>query len=145
VTLSGMDSNVLCNCLDPAYPEHERLKGILLDLGPGNRVAVNPTVVHESYHALVFGQKLVRSEARRRLLLVLRHPYVEFVNQTRRVSEAALKIAVDYGIGGRDALILASFLLNKIPVLLTRDRDLLSLTEVKWHDWKIAIVDPLAE
>lgn len=86
---------------------------------------MNPTVVHESYHSLAFGQKLVRSEARRRLLLVLRNPYVEFVNQTRRVSEAAIKIALDYRTGGRDALVLASFLLNKIPVLLTRDHDLL--------------------
>ncbi|MEN3049299.1 MAG: PIN domain-containing protein [Candidatus Methanosuratincola petrocarbonis] len=105
---------------------------------------VNPTVVHESYHSLAFGQKLVRSEARRRLLLVLRNPYVEFVNQTRRVSEAAIKIALDYGTGGRDALVLASFLLNKMPVPLTRDRDLLSLVEAKWHEWRIAIADPVA-
>ncbi len=77
----------------------------------------------------MFGQRLVRSEARRRLLLTLEHPHVEFLNQTRRVSEEALKIAVDYGIGGRDALVFARFLQNKIPALLTRDRDLLSLAE----------------
>lgn len=55
--ITGLDSNVLCYCLDPAYAEHGRLKYLLIDLSSENRAAVNPTVIHEAYHALVFGQK----------------------------------------------------------------------------------------
>ncbi len=141
--MSGFDSNVLCYCLDPSYPEHGDLRHLLLDLGQESKIALNPTVIHEAYHTLVFSQKWVSAEARRRLQMVLAHPCVEFANQTRRVTEVGLRLAAEHGIGGRDALILSSYLLKKVPVLLTRDRELLSLGEVKWRFRKLLIRDPL--
>lgn len=141
--ITGLDSNVICYCLDPAYSEHERLKGLLLQLSPDNRAAVNPTVIHEAYHALVFGQKWVPGEARRRLGMVLRHPYIEFFNQTKRVCEAGLALASRHGLGGRDSLILAAFLVNRVPVVLTRDHELLSLKEIAWRDRRLNIRDPM--
>ena len=53
----GLDTNILCYSLDPAYPEHEKLRGLLLDLSPNNLVAINLIVLREAYHVLVFGQK----------------------------------------------------------------------------------------
>ncbi|KPV63596.1 MAG: hypothetical protein AOA66_0728 [Candidatus Bathyarchaeota archaeon BA2] len=53
----GLDTNILCYCLDPAFPEHGKLKDLLLNLSSDNRVAINPTILHETYHTLVFGQK----------------------------------------------------------------------------------------
>ena len=50
----GLDSNVLCYALDPAYAEHEQVRDLLLNLSPENSVALNPTVLHEAYHVLVF-------------------------------------------------------------------------------------------
>lgn len=141
----GVDSNILCYCLDPSYPEYGDLHHILLDLGEKNRISLNPTVVHEAYHTLVFSQKWVPGEARRRLQMVLAHPCVDFVNQTKRVAEAGLRLAAEHALGGRDALVLATFLLNKVPVLLTRERELLSLGEVRWRLRKILIRDPLEE
>lgn len=141
--IAGLDSNVLCYCLDPAYPEHGRLKGLLLGLSPEKRVAVNPTVIHEAYHALVFGQKWVPGEARRRLGLVLRHPYIEFFNQTKRASMTGLALASKHGLGGRDSLILASFVTNNVPAFLTRDEELLRLGRVAWRENRLSIKDPL--
>jgi len=141
--ITGLDSNVICHCLDPAYAEHGKLKGLLLSLSPENRAAVNPTVIHEAYHALVFGQKWVPGEARRRLGMVLRHPYIEFFNQTKRVCELGLALASKHGLGGRDSLILASFLANKVPMILTRDNELPSLKEIAWRDHCLKIRDPM--
>ncbi|MFQ6075053.1 MAG: type II toxin-antitoxin system VapC family toxin, partial [Candidatus Bathyarchaeia archaeon] len=94
----GLDTNILCYSLDPAYPEHERLGGLLLDLSQDNIVSINPTTLHETYHTLVFGQKWLPSEAVRRLRMLLQHPYIDFHNQTRRTCVVALNLAVKYGL-----------------------------------------------
>ena len=70
----GLDMDILCYSLDPAYPEHEELKDLLLNLSPENRVAINPTILRETCYTLVFGQKWVPSEAGRRLHLVFIDP-----------------------------------------------------------------------
>ncbi len=44
--VAGLDTNILCYALDPAYPEHSKLKGLLLELSPDNRLALNPTIIH---------------------------------------------------------------------------------------------------
>jgi hypothetical protein len=37
-----------------SYPEHEKIKALLITLSPENLVALNPTVLHETYHTLVY-------------------------------------------------------------------------------------------
>jgi len=49
----GLDANIICYALDDAYPEHEKLKCLLLDLSPENKNALNPTTIHEAYHTHV--------------------------------------------------------------------------------------------
>ncbi|MFQ6094861.1 MAG: type II toxin-antitoxin system VapC family toxin [Candidatus Bathyarchaeia archaeon] len=141
----GVDTNILCYSLDPAYPEHKELKDLLLNLSPDNRVAVNPTILHETYHTLVFGQKWVPSEARRRLRMLLRHPYIEFFNQTKRICVVGLNLAVEYELGGRDALIAANFIANKVSTMYTHDEDLLALGKVSWKSFHLIFTDPLAD
>lgn len=141
----GLDTNILCYSLDPAYPEHEKLRNILLELSPENRVAINPSILHETYHTLVFGQKFVASEARRRLQLLLQHPYIDFYNQTRRICLIAMSLAVKHGLGGRDAVIIANFIGNKVPKMYTHDQDLLSLKRITWKTTVIDFKDPLAK
>jgi predicted nucleic acid-binding protein len=43
----GLDTNILCYALDPAYPEHEKLKDLLFNLSTENRLALNPTIIQE--------------------------------------------------------------------------------------------------
>ena len=141
----GLDTNILCYALDPAYPEHEKLKSLLINLSPENRVAINPTTLHETYHTLVFSQKWVPSEAAKRLKMLLRHPYIEFFSQTKKTCIIALNLALQHEIGGRDALIISNFIANKVPLIYTHDQELLSLKRISWMGFHIIFNDPLDE
>jgi len=141
----GLDTNILCYSLDPAYPEHARLKNLLITLSPENLVAINPTILHETYHTLVFGQKWIPDEARRRLRMLLQHPYVQFFNQTKKTCAIALNLGVEHELGGRDALIIANFVTNKVSTLYTHDQDLLAFGKISWRDFHLVFKDPLDE
>ena len=143
--LTGLDTNILCYALDPAYPEHEKLKNLLLDLSMEDAVAINPTTLNETYHTLVSGQKWVPSEARRRLKILLKHPYIEFFNQTKKTSVIALDLSVQHKLGGRDALIIANFLANKVSIIYTHDQELLTLQKLSWKNFHLTFKDPLSE
>jgi predicted nucleic acid-binding protein len=117
----------------------------LLNSSPEKHIAINPTILHETYHALVFGQKWFPSEAKRRLRMLLRHPYIEFFSQTKRTCIIALNLAPKYKLGGRDALIIANFIANKISTLYTHDQELLALKEISWRNFHITFKDPLGE
>jgi len=99
----------------------------------------------ESYHTLVYGQKFARAEASNRLGLLLNHPYIHFLNQTKRTCQIGLDIATRYMLGGRDALILANYIGGKIPVMYTHDRELASLQRASWRSTSIEIRDPLTD
>lgn len=107
-----------------------------------SRIAINPTILHESYHTLVYDQKWVPSEARKRLLALLQHPHVEFYSQSRRISIMALELAVRHNLGGRDSLILANLMANDVPVLYTHDQELLDQKQVTWKRFAIKFEDP---
>jgi len=143
--LTGLDTNILCYALDPAYPEHEKLKNLLIALSQENSVAINPTTLHETYHTLVFGQKWVPNEARRRLKMLLKHPYIEFFSQTKKTSVIALDLSVQHKLGGRDALIIANFLANKVSIIYTHDQELLTLQKLSWKNFHLTFKDPLSE
>ena len=143
--ITGLDTNILCYALDPAYPEHEKLKDLLINLSPENTVAINPTTLHETYHTLVFGQKWVPTETARRLKMLLTHPYIEFFSQTKKTSVIALNLSVQHKLGGRDALIIANFLSNKVSTIYTHDQELLALQKIPWKNFYITFKDPLSE
>ena len=99
--IAGLDTNVLCYVLDEAYPEHEKVRGVLLDLSAENKVALNPTIIHETYHVLVFSQKWMPEDAAEALKIVLNNPFIEFFNQTRKTSMIALNLSVKHNLGGK--------------------------------------------
>ena len=141
----GLDTNILCYALDPAYSEHKSLCKLLLDLSPENTIALNPTVIHETYHTLVFYLQWLPQEAAERLSLLLKHPYIQFYNQTKQISQIALNIASQNNLGGRDALIIANFAANKIPTILTHDQDLIAIASIAWKNFYITFKDPLTK
>src|SRR4030042_5301416 len=140
---TGIDTNILCYALDPAFHEHKKLKKLLTDLSPENTIAINPTTLHETHHTLVFVQKWTPNEAAKRLKMLLQHPYIEFFNQTKKISVIALNLSVKHQLGGRDALITATFIANKVPTLLTHDQELLTLQKISWKNSQITFKDPL--
>jgi predicted nucleic acid-binding protein len=139
----GLDTNILCYALDPAYPEHDNVKGLLSKMSAENIVALNPTILHETYHTLVFSLEWFPEEAAGRLSMLLKHPYVEFFNQTKKTTQIALNLAVKHNLGGRDALIVANFLANKVPMIYTHDRELLKLQKLSWKNFSVTFKDPL--
>jgi len=82
----GLDTNILCYALDPAYPEHQKVKDLLVHLSPENLIALNPTVLHEAYHTLVFYLEWTPEETARKLTALLKHPYIEFYKQTPKTN-----------------------------------------------------------
>jgi predicted nucleic acid-binding protein len=127
------------------YPEHEKVKDLLITLSPENLVALNPTVLHEAYHTLVYYSEWVPEEAARRLTALLKHPYIEFYNQTQKTSLIALNLAVKHNLDGRDALITANYIANKIPTIYTHDKQLLKLQKITWKNTNLTYKDPLTQ
>lgn len=141
--IAGVDTNILCYALDPSYPEHESTAKLLTSLSSEKILALNPTVLHETYHTLVFYLEWLPQEASKRLILLLRHPYIEFLNQTQRTTIIALNISVKHNLGGRDALIVANLIANKVPVMYTHDREILKLQKISWKNANLIFKDPL--
>ncbi|XES78058.1 MAG: type II toxin-antitoxin system VapC family toxin [Candidatus Bathyarchaeia archaeon] len=139
----GLDANILCYALDDAYPEHEALKNLLLELTPENKVALNPTTIHESYHTLVRSQKWLPEKAADALITLITLPNTEFYSQTRKTSTLALNLSVQYNLGGRDALIIANYMANQIPTLYTHDKKLLKHQKITHKNNNLTIKDPL--
>ena len=139
----GLDTNILCYALDTSYPENEKVKDLLTTLSPENIVALNPTVLHETYHTLVCYLEWTPEEAARRLSMILRHPHIKFYNQNQKTSLIALNLAVKCNLGGRDALIAANYIANKTPVVYTHDKGLLKLQKITWKNTNLTFKDPL--
>jgi predicted nucleic acid-binding protein len=139
----GLDTNIICYALDKTYPEHQKLADLFLGLSPENKVALNPTTFHETYQTLVFGQKWVPEDASKTLRMLLKHPFIEFFNQTRLTCTISLSLSIQHKLDGRDALIIANFLANSIPAIYTHDKELLKLKEITWRTRKIDFKDPL--
>jgi len=95
-------------------------------------IALNPTIIHEAYHTLVFKARWSPEEASRALLDACSDPMNQFANQTVRTTRLGLELAVRHHIGGRDALILASLLGARISEFFTFDGDLIALKRVRF-------------
>jgi predicted nucleic acid-binding protein len=95
-------------------------------------VALNPTIIHEAYHTLVFKMKWTPQEASTVLIDASTDAHNLFINQTLTTTRIGLHIATRHGLGGRDALILANFLAAGITELVTLDDKLINLKRVAY-------------
>ena len=123
-----IDSNVLISYLVPEHPDHEATQVLVK-----RNHAVNPTVIHETYHASVFKLKRNPADTVKTLLeyldLVLSLP-IDTMTVRR-----GLRLAAKHSLGGRDALILASYLHSKqVGTFVTMDKSLLTLKELRLGD-----------
>lgn len=139
----GLDTNILCYALDPAFPEHARASSLLSRASSEFRFAINPTTVHEAYHTLVYKQKWLREDASERILSIIRQKHFSFLNQTKSITQNALHLADKYELGGRDALILSNYLMNNINQMYTHDQSIITLGKVTLRTKELAFTDPL--
>jgi predicted nucleic acid-binding protein len=103
------------------------------------RVALNPTVVHETYHTLVFKMKWASNDASEVLTEILDETNILFLNQTKEATKIGLRFAERHALGGRDALILATFLNPSISEFVTFDKELLRLGKVEHGRRKLIV------
>ena len=143
--IAGLDANILCYALDETYTEHDKVKWLLINASSDSKIALNPTIIHETYHVLVYGGKWKPDKAADALRTLLIDPNFEFFNQTRKISIIALNLSVQYKLGGRDALIIANFLSNKITVMYTHDKALLKQQKITWKNTSLTFKDPVTE
>jgi len=123
----GIDTNVLVAYLDKDHPSH----GETVVLAEAS-VAMNPTIVHEAYHTLVFKMKWTPRDASEALTEASTDAKNRFINQTWNTTRMGLRLAIEHSLGGRDALILANFVGAHLSRFVTYDKALLSLRVVRY-------------
>jgi predicted nucleic acid-binding protein len=133
----GIDTNVLVAYLDKDHPSHAETDGLA-----DEPVCLNPTIVHEAYHTLVFKMKWAPEDASEALTEASMDARNRFVNQTLRTTKTGLRLAVEHDLGGRDALILASLVGARISKFVTFDRVLLTLGVVR-HGRAALSIEPV--
>lgn len=74
-------------------------------------------------------------------MLLLKHPYVEFFSQTKKISRIAINLSVKHNLGGRDALVIAN-LANQVLTVYTHDQELLKLQKISWRTSRVTFKDP---
>jgi predicted nucleic acid-binding protein len=103
--------------------------------------AVNPTVIHETYHTCVFKLKRASEQTVKAILNYMK--LTLFLSVSGKTTEQALKIASEYKLGGRDALIISSYLSAKQVVrFITLDEELLNVGQVKFGNARLVISEP---
>ena len=139
--MKGVDSSILVYALDPVTKEHAAARDAILSL---QEWAINPTVVHEVYHTLVFKRGLKPNDAKSKLKAVARDRRTRFFNITKKISLYSLDLASEFNMGGRDSLIVGCYMMNGAETMLTHDTGLLATSKVAFRGRLISFSDPLA-
>ncbi len=135
----GVDTNVLVAFLDKEHPDNPKTK----ILAKHRYNAVNPTIIHEAYHTLVYKQKWRREDAKTTLSDYIDLDTLLFLDQTKKITKLGLAIGAKYGLGGRDSLILANFISNSIKGMVTFDGEILNVKELLIAEKRLEIKLPM--
>lgn len=121
----GIDSNVLVAYLVPDHPDHDRTRSL-----EGKRHAINPTVLHETYHTCVFKLRRRPEDTVGALLEYMRVSLCLPIDSD--TVELGLRFALEHHLGGRDSLILASYASSEyqLSTFVTFDEALLNIRQV---------------
>lgn len=139
--MNGIDSSIIVYSMDPSVQEHLKVKSVILAL---EEWAINPTVVHEVYHTLVYKRKMRPEDAKTKIRTLIQDRRTRFLNLNRTVSLYSLNLTVQYRMGSRDALITGCYMHYGIEKLLTHDNDLLKLKSINFKGRTIQFTDPLS-
>ena len=92
---------------------------------------------------MAFRRKISPKDFRLKIVEFLNDARTNFINLTGRVCLISLDLAIKTNLGGRDSLIVGSYLHNNIPELYTHDEDLVGLGRVSMKGRAIRITDPI--
>ena len=122
--MRGIDSNILVYALNKDLPEHLPCKELLINIVNGKELVSIPSIVFmECFHALVKAFKYKEVEVKKRLVSIIDSKNLNVLDISTSSILFAFEIAEKYRTGGRDSLIAASLLENKIQEIYSHDSD----------------------
>ena len=122
--MRGMDSNILVYALNKDLPEHLNCKELLINIINEKELVSIPSIVFmECFHALVKAFKYKEVEVKKRLIAIIDSKNINVLEISTSSILFAFEIAEKYKTGGRDSLIAASLLENKIQEIYSHDSD----------------------
>jgi len=122
--MRGIDSNILVYALNKDLPEHLPCKELLIDVVSGKELVSIPSIVFmECFHALVKAFEYKEVEVKKRLIAIIDSKNINVLDISTSSILFAFEIAEKYKTGGRDSLIAASLLENKIQEIYSHDSD----------------------
>ena len=133
--LRGIDSNILVYALNKDLPEHLACKELVINIVNGKELVSIPSIVFmESFHALVNAFKYTEVEVKKRLIGIIDSKNINVLDISTSSVLFAFEIAEKYKTGGRDSLIAASLLENKIQEIYSHDSDFDKILLIKRID-----------
>ena len=133
--MRGIDSNILVYALNKDLYEHLACKELLMSIVNGNEVVSIPSIVFmECFHALVKAFKYKEVEVKKRLVAIIDSKNINVLDISTSSILFAFEIAEKYRTGGRDSLIAASLLENKIQEIYSHDSDFDNIKLIKRID-----------
>jgi len=133
--MRGMDSNILVYALNKDLPEHLPCKDLLIDIVNGKELVSIPSIVFmECFHALVKAFNYKEVEVKKRLIAIMDSKNINVLDISTYSILFAFEIAEKYRTGGRDSLVAASLLENKIQEIYSHDSDFDKIILIKRID-----------
>ncbi|MFW9970371.1 MAG: type II toxin-antitoxin system VapC family toxin [Candidatus Odinarchaeota archaeon] len=133
--MRGIDSNILVYALNKDLPELLPCKNLLVNIINGNELVGIPSIVFmESFHALVKAFKYKEVEVKKRLIAIIDSKNINVLDISTSSILFAFEIAEKYRTGGRDSLIAAILLENKIQEIYSHDSDFDKIKLIKRID-----------
>ncbi|MHA1414035.1 MAG: type II toxin-antitoxin system VapC family toxin [Promethearchaeota archaeon] len=133
--MRGVDSNIIVYALNKDLPEHLPCKELLINIVNGNELVSIPSIVFmESFYALVKAFNFKETEVKKRLTAIIDSVNINVLDISTSSILLAFEIAEKYGTGGRDSLIAASLLENKIQEIYSHDSDFDKIKLIKRID-----------
>ena len=133
--MRGIDSNILVYALNKDLPEHLPCKKLLINIVNGKELVSIPSIVFmECFHTLVKAFKFKEVDVKRRLIAIIDSKNINVLEISTSSLLLAFEIAEKYNTGGRDSLIAASLLENKIQEIYSHDTDFDKILLIKRID-----------
>ncbi len=133
--MRGIDSNILVYALNKDLPGHLPCKELLINIVNGKELIGIPSIVFmECFHALVKAFKYKEVEVKKRLVAIIDSININVLDVSTSSILFAFEIAEKYRNGGRDSLIAASLLENKIQEIYSHDSDFDKIKLIKRID-----------
>ena len=133
--MRGIDSNILVYALNKDLPEHLPCKELLTSIVNGKELVSIPSIVFmECFHALVKAFKFKENEVKKRLIAIIDSKNINVLDISISSILLGFEIAEKYITGGRDSLIAASLIENKIQEIYSHDADFDKILLIKRID-----------